>query len=178
MELEGHPNDSIRNTVLLPFVDETIDALNSMADLHGKSELLCYRDPLDVFVFKEFAVCIVAKNANGIAGKIVMNYDLNTAIAIGNRVRAKMLGTDENATVLNDEIREALAEFSNTVIGLATRHFNDTKHKISFGTPLYLHSDEDSEYLLEGVKQILTVPIDIEKIGRFYFSYLLHNQAG
>lgn len=175
MELEGQNNNSIRNTILLPFVDETIAMLKDMADLNGTSDLLSYRDALDVFTFKEFAVCIVAKNATGVAGKIIMNYDLNTAIAIGNKVRAKMLGTEENATVLTDEISEALAEFSNTVIGLATRHFNDTEHKISFGTPLYLHSAEDSEYLLEGVNQILTVPIDIQNVGRFYFSYLRHN---
>lgn len=175
MELEGQNDNSIRNTILLPFVDETIAMLKDMADLTGTSDLLSYRDPLDVFTFKEFAVCIVAKSTTGVAGKIIMNYDHNTAIAIGNRVRTKLLGTNENASVLTNEISEALAEFSNTVIGLATRHFNDTKHKITFGTPLYLHSAEDSEYLLEGVSQILTVPIDIDNIGRFYFSYLRHN---
>ncbi len=174
MEIEGNLPGNIRNTILLPFVDETLLALASMADLVGKSDLLSYRDPLDVFVFKDFAVCISAKTASNYSGKIVMNFDLDTAIAIGNRVRSKMLGTVEESTVLNDEIREVLAEFSNTIIGLATRHFNDTAHKVTFGTPLYLLCKEDGEFLLESVRQILTVPIDIDGVGRFYFSYLLN----
>ena len=45
---------------------------------------------------------------------------------------------------------------------------------MTFGTPLYLMNQEDSEFLLEGVKQILTVPIDVDDVGRFYFSYLLN----
>lgn len=84
-----------------------------------------------------------------------------------------MLGTIENFTVLNDDIREALAEFSNTVIGLATRSINNTKYRISFSAPLYIFNKQDSEFLLMDVKQIFTVPIDIKNIGRFYFSYLL-----
>jgi len=174
MEIEGNLPGNIRNTILLPFVDETLLALTSMANLVGKSDLLSYRDPLDVFVFKDFAVCISVKTASNFSGKIIMNYNLETAIAIGNRVRSKMLGTVEESTVLNDEIREVLAEFSNTIIGLATRHFNDTAHKTSFGIPLYLLNKEDGEFLLEGIKQILTVPIDIDGVGRFYFSYLLN----
>lgn len=174
MELQGNVAGNVRNSILVPFVDETLIALKNMADLQGTSDLLSYRDALDVFVFKDFAVCISAKTASGGGGKIIMNYDLTTALAIGNRVRAKMLGTDENSIMLNDEVREALAEFSNTVIGLATRHFSNASEKISFGTPLYLLDKEDSEPLLEGVSQILTVPIDIEGVGRFYFSYLLN----
>lgn len=177
MELQGKFRSTVRNTILLPFVDETIRTLNVMADLKGNSDLLTYRDPLDVFNFKDFAVCIVARNASGVVGKIIMNYDLGTALAIGNRVLAKMLGPMEAATVLNEDIRGALAEFSNTVIGLATRHLGEENIKISFGTPIYLLNREDGDFLLEGVKQILSVPIDIQDSGRFYFSYLMHNEA-
>ncbi len=171
MELEGNIPGNNRNAMLVPLIDETIHALENMADLKGTSDLLSYHVALDVFEFKDFAVCIPAKNASG-GGKIIMNFGLDTALAIGNKVRAKMLGTDENATALNDEVREALAEFSNTIIGLATRHFNSASEKISIGTPLYLYEKEDSEFLLQGVKQIMTVPIDIQDVGRFYFSYL------
>ena len=173
MELQDNLPDNIRNSILLPLINETIIILNSMADLRGASDLLGYSDPLDVFVFKDFAVCISAKTSSSAAGKIIMNYDLGTAVAIGNRVRAKMLGTIETSCVLNDDIMEALAEFSNTIIGLATRHINNTKHKINFSAPLYISNKQDSESLLTGVKQIYTVPIDIAKVGRFYCSYLL-----
>lgn len=174
MELQGNLPGNIRNSILLPFIEETIANLKTMAQLNGTSDLLSYRDPLDVFVFKDFAVCISAKTSNNVAGKIIMNFDLNTAVAIGSRVRSIMLGTEEQASALNDDVREALAEFSNTVIGLATQHFNDTPDKVSFGTPLYILNQEDSEFLMEGVKQILTVPIDVADVGRFYFSYLLN----
>ncbi len=173
MELQGALPDTVRNSILLPLINETIIALKSMADLHGASDLLGYSDPLDVFVFKEFAVCISAKTSGGSGGKIIMNYDLDTAVTIGNRVRSKMLGTVEKSSALNDDVMEALAEFSNTIIGLATRDINNTKHKISFGPPIYISNKQDSEFLLTGVKQIYTVPIDITKIGRFYCSYLL-----
>lgn len=174
MELQGALPDTVRNSILLPLINETITALKSMADLHGTSDLLGYSDPLDVFAFKEFAVCISAKTVGGSGGKIIMNYDLGTAITIGNRVRGKMLGTIEKASVLNDEVKEALAEFSNTIIGLATRYINNTQHKISFGPPLYITNKQDSEFILTGVNKIYTVPIDIAKVGRFYCSYLLN----
>jgi CheY-specific phosphatase CheX len=177
MELQGNFRTTVRHTILLPFVDETIRTLEVMADLKGASDLLTYRDPLDVFNFKNFAVCIVAKNANGVVGKVIMNYDQDTALAIGNRVLAKMLGPTEAATGLTEDIRGALAEFSNTVIGLATRQLGEKNIKITFGTPVYLLNKDDGDYLLEGVKQILTVPIDIDGTGRFYFSYLMHNEV-
>lgn len=173
MELQGALPDTVRNSILLPLINETIAALKSMADLHGASDLLGYSDPLDVFVFKEFAVCISAKTSVGSSGKIIMNYDLNTAVTIGNRVRSKMLGTVEQSSALNDDVMEALAEFSNTIVGLATRDMNNTKHKISFGTPLYLYNKQDCEFLLTDVNQIYTIPVDINKVGRFYCSYLL-----
>lgn len=148
-----------------------------MAGLKGASDLLTYRDPLDVFNFKDFAVCIVARNAGGIAGKIIMNYDLDTALAIGNRVLVRMLGPMAAATALTEDIRGALAEFSNTVIGLATRHLGEKDIRITFGTPIYVLNKEDGDFLRDGVKQILSVPIDIPDSGRFYFSYLMHREA-
>ncbi|OGT22166.1 MAG: hypothetical protein A2V90_08245 [Gammaproteobacteria bacterium RBG_16_57_12] len=167
----------MRNDILVPFVNETIAALESMANLKGESDILTYRDPLDVFIFKGFAVCIAAKTSSGISGKIVMNYDNQTAVAIGNRILTKMLGSFEGATELNDMVRDALAEFSNTAVGLATRHISEARHKIIFGAPVYLLNKEDCEFLLAGVKQIMTIPVDVKNIGRFYFSFLLQSNG-
>lgn len=163
----------VRTDILVPFVNETILTLESMADLKATSDLLTYHDPLDTFIFKGFAVCLVTKRQNAVDGKIVMNHDPATALAIGNRVRGKMLGTNENAVALNADISEALAEFANTVIGLATRHLGAAR-KFNFSTPIYITSQADSQMFLEGVKQIFTVPVDLEIGGRFYFSYLMH----
>jgi len=173
MKLEEISTDNIRNSVLLPFVAETINTLGTMAELKGSSDLLTYHEPLDVFTFKDFAVSINATFTNGVTNNVVMNFDAPTAIVIGNKVRSVMFGTDEADTSLNDENKEALAEFLNTVVGLATREINETNHKISFGVPLYLYNKEDSEFLLEGVKNIMTVPVDLEAAGRFYLSFLV-----
>lgn len=173
MKLQGASTDTIRNSVLLPFVKETISNLEAMAGLKGSSDLLTYREPLDVFQFKAFAVSINTTFSNGITNNIVMSFDAKCAIIIANKIRALLLGSTDVVTSLNEEIREALAEFLNTVIGLATQEINETTHKITFGPPLYLHSKEDSEFLLEGVKQIMTVPIELENVGRFYLSYLI-----
>jgi len=173
MKLEDISTDNIRNSVLLPFVTETISALQSMADLKGTSDLLTYHEPLDVFAFKDFAVSINATFTNGVTNNVVMNLDARTAIIIGNKVRSVMFGTNEVDITLNDANKEALAEFLNTVVGLATRDINETNHKISFGVPLYLYNKEDSEFLLEGIKNIMTVPVDLESAGRFYLSFLV-----
>jgi len=173
MKLEEISTDNIRNSVLLPFVTETINTLKTMANLKGTSDLLTYQEPLDLFAFKDFAVSINVTFTNGVSNNVVMNFDAKTAIIIGNRVRSVMFGTNETDTSLTNGNKEALAEFLNTVVGLATRDINETNHKISFGVPLYLYNKEDSEFLLDGVKNIMTVPVDLEAAGRFYLSFLV-----
>ncbi|MBL1260990.1 MAG: chemotaxis protein CheX [Thiotrichaceae bacterium] len=173
MKLEAISTDNIRNSVLLPFVSETINVLQTMANLKGSSDLLTYHEPLDVFAFKDFAVSINATFTNGVTNNVVMNFDAQTAIVIGNKVRSVMFGTNEVDATLNEANKEALAEFLNTVVGLATREINETNHKISFGVPLYLYNKEDSAFLLDGVKNIMTVPLDLEDSGRFYLSFLV-----
>jgi len=173
MKLEDISTDNIRNSVLLPFVAETIDTLKSMAGLTAKSDLLSYHEPLNLFTFKGFAVSINATFSNGVTNNVVMNFEVETAIVIGNKVRSVMLGTNEVDTTLNDENKEALAELLNTMVGRATREINETNHKITFDAPLLLYSKEDSEFLLNGVKDIMTVPVDLGSIGRFYLSFLV-----
>ncbi len=172
MEIQGLSTDNIRNSVLLPFVSETIHTMKTMAGINASSDLLTYHDPLDVFTFKDFAVSINTTFTNGVTNNIVMMFDLNTAIIVGNQIRSVILGTTESSSILTDDINEALAEMLNTIIGLATREINETNHKITFGAPLYLYSKEDSEFLLPGIKQIMTVPIELDKIGRIHLSYL------
>ena len=173
MKLEAISTDNIRNSVLLPFVSETIHTLQTMANLKGSSDLLTYHEPLDIFAFKDFAVSINASFTNGITNNMVMNFDTQTAIIIGNKVRSVMFGTNERDVSLTNDNKEALAEFLNIVVGLATREINQTDHQISFGVPLYLYNKEDSEFLLDGVKNIMTVPVDLENAGRFYLSFLV-----
>lgn len=175
VDYRSNGRGSVRTEILVPFVNQTILCLESMADLKASSDLLTYQDALDTFIFKGFSVCLPTRRGGAVDGKIVMNHDLGTALAIGNRVRAKMLGTQENAKTLTADVSEALAEFSNTAIGLATRHLS-TARKFSFGTPVYITSEQDSKMFFEGVQRIFTVPVDLAIGGRFYFSYLMHGK--
>lgn len=166
----------IHTKMLRPFVDETINALDSMADLHAKAGQ-GYQEDVDKFNFSGYAVCVVAKTYGAIEGKVIMHHNNETALAIGNRVRIKMLGEPWEDLEINESVGEALTEFSNTVIGLATRLLGENNLNITFTPPLFISNQAESEFLLKDVKEILTIPIDVKDIGRFSFSYLLHKKT-
>ena len=106
-----------------------------------------------------------------------MHYSDDMALKIGKRVLAAMLGEEPTATKMNDDISEAVTEFANTIIGLATRTLSQSDLRIKFTPPIFIHSEKDMEVLMEGVKEILTVPIEVSDMGDFSFSYLLHKSV-
>ena len=165
----------IHTKILTPFIDETLATLDAMCDLKGIPGSALMED-LDEYQFKAFAVCIVAKTSGAIEGKVVMHHSMESAVGIGNRVIAKMFGEEANAKEITEDISEALTEFSNTAIGLATRHLSEANLRISFEAPLYIQKKEDSDFLLNGVQEILSIPIDVEGVGQFYISYMLHRK--
>lgn len=166
----------IHTRILKPFVDETIKALAGMADLEATAGQ-GYQEEVDKFNFKGYAVCVVAKTYGAIEGKVIMHHNKETALAIGNRVRAKMLGEHSEERELNESVAEALTEFSNTVVGLATRYLGEKNVDITFSPPLYISDEEESAFLIEDVKEILTVPIVVKDHHQFTFSYLLHKKT-
>ena len=89
-----------------------------------------------------------------------------------------MLGEPQNYGEINEEIGEALTEFSNTIIGLATRSLSGSGSQLQFSAPLFINGSADIDYIKEGVQEILSIPIDIAGVGSFSFSYLLHNKTG
>lgn len=166
----------IHTKILTPFVEETKQALAQMAGLAARAGQ-GRQEAVEDFSFAGFAVCVVAKTYGAIEGKIIMHHNNETALAIGNRVRTRMLGVPDVESELNGAVSEALTEFSNTVIGLATRALSRNNMDISFTPPLYVTDHDGSEFLIEGVQEILTIPIDVDSVGQFSFSYLLHNKA-
>lgn len=166
----------IHTKILKPFVDETIKALASMAGLEAKVGQ-GYQEDVDKFNFKGYAVCVVAKTYGAIEGKVIMHHNNETALAIGNRVRSRMLGEASDESEINDSVGEALTEFSNTVVGMATRFLSEKDMNITFTPPLYIADQGDSEFLTQDVQEILTVPIEVKGIGQFTFSYLLHKKT-
>ncbi len=166
----------VHTTILMPFVNQTLAALADMADLKataGKG----FAEDVAKFDSGGYAVCVAARTFGSIEGKVLMHHHDATALAIGNNVRGKMLGEPSNAAVINDEIGEALSEFANTVIGLATRELKKADLKLEFSPPLFVTGSEDIKYIMEGVQEILSIPIDVAGVGKFFFSYLLHKKT-
>lgn len=167
---------TIHTNILTPFVNETIKALDTMANMHGIAGQ-ARQDPLDEFKFKGFSVCLLVKSRGVIEGKIIMNYDVQTALRIGNNICAKMLADTSIHATLDEVIGDALAEFSNTAIGLATDQLRKAHLKITISPPLFITKPEDTEFFMDGVEEILTIPIDVEDVGCYYLSYLLHQRT-
>lgn len=166
----------VHTKILMPFVKETIKALSDMADLKATVGKGIQEDVGD-YDFNGYAVCVVARTFGSIEGKVVMNHQVKSALTIANRLLAKMMGEPYNLREINVEIGEALTEFSNTVIGLATRLLSDAGTQLQFSAPLPIDRPADIEFIMEGVQEILSIPIDIAGVGSISFSYLLHQKT-
>lgn len=167
--------NTIQSKILRPFVDQTIACLETMAGLKSHAGD-GFPDELSKFRFKGYAVA--AETFGLIEGKILMHHYIETALAIGNRVRANVLGEDTEATEMTEDVGEALAEFGNTAIGLAMRELTQANLGIKFKPPYFVNSTVDMQPLLTGVQEIISVPIHVDNVGRFYFNYLLHSKTG
>lgn len=165
----------LHTRVLMPFVSETLGALADMADLSATANQGFQEDVIE-YKLRAYAVSVVAKSEAGIQGKVIMNHPAETALLIGNHVRAVMLGEPSNEPAINDEISDALTEFSNTVIGLASNTLHRANVDIQFSAPLFVASAKDMAYITAGVNEIISVPIALTGCGTFHFSYLLHNK--
>ena len=166
----------VHTKILIPFVNETIKALADMADLEAKFGN-GIQENVNEYDCSGYAVCVVARTFGSIEGKVVMNHQIKSALAIGNRLLAKLLGEPYNLREITTEIGEALTEFSNTVIGLATRSLSNSGSQLQFSAPLNIDRSTDKEFLMEGVEEILSIPIDIADVGSISFSYLLHQKT-
>ncbi len=159
--------------VLKPFVKETVSALAEMAHLKAKPGV-AFDDDILNFKFQGYAVCVVAKTSGSISGTVLMHHYTDTALAIGRNVASVMLGEPVTATKIDDEIGEALTEFANTVIGLATRWFHESKLKLEFSAPMFIWGADDLDHLLTGASKVLTIPIEVDGVGNFYLSYVVN----
>lgn len=157
--------------ILKPFVDETIKTLRVMAGLSAYAGE-GFEDDVENFRFKGYA--IAAETFGVIEGKMLMHLYIETATAIGNQVRKNVLGATDDASEIDEEVSDCLAEFGNTAIGLATRELEKSDYGIKFKPPYFVLDTQEMEGIMTGVKEILSIPIHVDGIGRFYFNYLLH----
>ena len=164
--------NTIYKVTLHPFINESIASLKSMTSLSGSSGET-FLDKVEDFRFKGYAVC---SNITGcLDGVIMMHHYPETAVAIGNSVCQNMFGEEYDYKEINEELSNALAEWGNTIVGRATDLLSRNNLKFDFSSPYFIHNFNDMEKYLEGVKEIVTVPITVEGVGRYYFNLLVRN---
>ncbi|MDT0604867.1 response regulator [Thalassotalea castellviae] len=164
--------NTIYKVTLHPFINESIASLKSMTSLSGSAGET-FLDKVEDFRFKGYAVC---SNITGcLDGVIMMHHYPETAVAIGNSVCQNMFDEKYDYQEINEELSNALAEWGNTIVGRATDLLSRNNLKFDFSSPYFIHNFNDMEKYLEGVKEIVTVPISVEGVGRYYFNLLVRN---
>ncbi len=164
--------ETIYKVVLYPFINESIASLKAMTNLEGAAGD-AFMDSVDDFRFKGYAVCSdVTGNLDGV---IMMHHYPETAIAIGNSVCEKMFDEKYQFTEINEELSNALAEWGNTIVGRSTDLHGRYSLEYNFSSPYFVQDVSDMEKYLVGVKEVVTVPITVEGVGRYYFNLLVRN---
>jgi CheY-like chemotaxis protein/CheY-specific phosphatase CheX len=164
--------EMIYKVILYPFISESIASLNTMTNLEGSSADAFMEKPED-FCFKGYAVC---SNVTGsLDGVIMMHHYPETAIAIGNSVCQHIFDEEYEFTEINEELSNALAEWGNTIVGRSTDLHSRHSLDYNFSSPYFVHCLEDMEKYFQDVKEVVTVPITIEGVGRYYFNLLVRN---
>ena len=130
-------------------------------------------DNVDDFRFKGYAVC--SEVTGGLDGVIMMHHYPETAIAIGNSVCEHMFEEKYQFTEINEELSHALAEWGNTIVGRSTDLHGRYSLDYKFSSPYFVHDVNDMDKYLAGVTEVITVPITIEGVGRYYFNLLIRN---
>jgi len=164
--------ETIYKVTLHPFINESIASLKAMTHLSGSSAD-AFMDQVDDFRFKGYAVC--SEVTGCINGVIMMHHYPETAIAIGNSVCETMFDEKYDYTEMNDELSNALAEWGNTIVGRSTDLLSRHNLEFNFSSPYFVHNFDDMEKYLAGVKEIVTVPITVEGVGRYYFNLLVRD---
>ncbi len=162
----------VQSKVLQPFIDETLRNLKVMAGMGGRVDD-GFNDDVSKFRFKGYAIC--AETQGSIDGVMLMHHYIETAVAMGNSVRKHVLGEDETFDEINDRMADALAEWGNTVLGRATRGLGQGHFNIQFEPPYFVFDTDTMSSLLTGVQDIITVPVHVDDVGRFYFNYLIRS---
>ena len=160
--------------ILDPFIYETVTALEKMTGLRARPDE-AFVEKLDSFSFKGYAVA--AETTGKLEGVVLMHHYVETAVGIGNTVRQKLLGVTGAEDHITDDLEEALSEWCNTSIGLATRALAKSNLGIRFKPPYFIRDTAMMQELLDGVTEIISVPIHVDNLGRFYFNYLIKASA-
>jgi CheY-like chemotaxis protein len=160
----------IKMNILRPFIDETIKSLEEMAGLKAYAGE-AFTDNVERFRFKGYAVA--AKTFGNLEMIVLLHNYSDTALTIGNRLRSHILNETKELSDINEEMQTALAEWGNTAVGRSTQSLEALKLGIRFDPPYFILNTENMENLLKNVKEIMSVPIHIDNVGRFYLNLLM-----
>ena len=134
--------NQVQEKILAPFVDRTVECLASMAGLKAVPGT-SFEDDVDAFWMNDYAV--VVETSGVIEGRVVMHIYLETALEIGKKVREFLLGEQpDNIDDVDEEVIDALSEFSNTVVGLATRQLAESDLCVVFDPPVFVSDLEEA----------------------------------
>ncbi len=159
--------------ILKPFVDETVKALQSKLGLKVETDD-GFQEKKGDFDFHGYAV--VTNTHGSVEGRILIHHYTETALAVGNKLLQKQSPSKPEATEMNDEISNALADFSYEIMEPAVKNLENGDLKIKFSQAYFVADTKNIGSLLEGVNEIISVPIKVDGVGRFYLNYLLHQK--
>lgn len=164
--------EALYKVILYPFINESLASLKAMTNLVGEAGE-AFVDSVDDFRFKGYAVC--SEVTGGLDGVIMMHHYPETAIAIGNSVCEHMFEEKYQFTEINEDLSNALAEWGNTIVGRSTDLHGRYSLDYQFSSPYFVHDINDMDKYLAGVKEVVTVPITVEGVGRYYFNLLIRH---
>lgn len=162
--------ETIHKVILHPFIKESIASLSTMTNLQGKAGD-AFEDNVDDFRFKGCAIC--SQMQGELEGVILMHHYEETALAIGAQVHNGLAGEAVDASSMNQDISNALAEWGNTIVGRATDMLAKHNLSFSFSAPEMVLNLDDMEKFLKDVVTIITVPVHVDDVGRYFFNLLI-----
>ena len=165
--------NSDQGKVLKPFVNETLRALKEVVSLSAVADD-GFQDKVEDFSFKGYAV--VMNTQGSVKGRILIHHYTETAIEIGNRILAKTQPGLDKSDSMDDNISNALAGFALQSMEPAVKSLQDSDIDILFSQAYFVSDTKKMDNLLEDVTEIITVPVRIDQVGRFYLNYLLHEK--
>lgn len=163
--------ETIHKVILFPFIKESIASLSTMTNLEGKAGDP-FEDNVEDFRFKGCAIC--SQMQGELEGVILMHHYEETALEIGSQVYSGLAGNEAtDKSSMNQDLSDALAEWGNTIVGRATDMLAKHNLSFSFSAPEMVLNLDDMEKFLKDVVTIITVPVHIDNVGRYFFNLLI-----
>jgi len=159
----------LHNHILTPFIEHTIQHLASVGYNATASE--GFEQQVDNFSCKGYA--LVSNTTGVIEGRLLVHHYPETAAPLANKLLNK---SGDEGEALDDDAINALSEFCLEAIKPAIAQLEQSDLEIHFSPTYFIADTKQLGGILDGVKLMLTIPIEVQGLGRFYFNYLLNKE--